>query len=257
MSATWSEFPPRRPEGCLSDLQLDRWIAGELPPGPDADGTRAHLGGCARCRAREGMLLSWQPGPPSLMPEVLRAPASKRNWLPRRTSGVAAALAMAAGLMVMVSLRRPPELERTKGGAAFTTFVRRSNGRVEPLRPGDRVATGDRLRFQLSSPQSAYALVIGLDGAGHTSLYAPTDPSRAPPELVAHRPTLLEGSIELDDSPGHEQLIALLCAEPPNVARVIEGARQALAKAGAPERVEGVGSGCVERTLLLTKGPPR
>ena len=271
MNSQSTDLPPRRPQGCPSDLRLDRFLAGEPSSvGADAE-LRTHLASCFPCAARAELLRESQAGPEALLPsfgttaQVLRPPLA--FW--RRPSFVAA-LAMAAGLLLLAGLRlKKGEVEPgsepaaepyggLKGGAALTVYARHPDGTVRPVQSGDTVLPGEQLRFQVSTPQAAYVLVMGLDATGHVSLYAPSGPERAPVHLEGHRNTLLENSVELDDAPGTERLIAVFCSERPDIPHALAVAMRALHASGdQPEKVEVLGLSCLERSVLLRKGPPR
>jgi len=55
-----TNFRAPTPDGCLSDLTLDEWHAGELPA-PQVLAAIEHLNACARCRERKQALLANAP----------------------------------------------------------------------------------------------------------------------------------------------------------------------------------------------------
>src|SRR5437773_2222287 len=59
------------------------------------------------------------------------------------------------------------------GGLVLEVMARHADGRVSPVFDGTTLRPGDAVRFQLTAPVAGHAALLGLDGAGHVSLYAP------------------------------------------------------------------------------------
>src|SRR5262245_6294845 len=99
-----------RPADCLSDLALDRLLAGEPAP------TWHHVAGCTRCRAR---LEELRRGARVSDELVARGVARVRRRLWSRRIGVATTLAAAAVLLFSVGRIAPSGgwVERIKGGS--------------------------------------------------------------------------------------------------------------------------------------------
>lgn len=231
-----------RPETCLSDLVLDRVLAGELD-------RPAHLDGCEGCTARLASLEQDRAGLDGRLWIAGEARKVKRR-LP--LSGIVATLAAAAAVAV-VSARviRTDTIpgERAKGGLALALFVRHGEGPVEEALPGARLVPGDAVRFSLSTSKEGYVAVVGMDDRGAVTLHAAPE---AP--LSAGKGQLLEGSVVLDDAIGPERFVAVLCDHAPGASRVESAARTALAAAdGDPRRAGPLRIDCQQASFLIEK----
>jgi hypothetical protein len=257
--------PSPRPAGCLSDLELDELLAGDLLGDPRGARLRTHVDGCARCRDRLASFAAVvPPPPPALPPELARAapPAKSRAmWLVTATFAAAAA----ATVLVVSTARQPgpnstapaaPDDERTKGALGLTVFVKHAGGNVVDSVTGEgRLRAGDEIRFALAASRPGYAVVIGLDATPAATLYVPTAPA-AGPVRVAGGPTTLPGSIVADATPGVERIVAVVCATETAPELLRQRAQAALASAGGdPARVPTLGTGCNESSVLLHKEP--
>src|SRR5262249_55014045 len=97
-----SVFERTRDEGCLSDLALDRLLAGER-----VDHAREHLLGCAACAARKAALERDK----AAFAEVRRRKGAPIRWAP-----FTAAFAAAAAVLLVVFTRPHDDPgNRTKG----------------------------------------------------------------------------------------------------------------------------------------------
>jgi hypothetical protein len=164
----------------------------------------------------------------------------------------AAGLALAAasvGLMVMrARVPGPPVVASAAGGdtqlkgAAFSLQAmvrRRGTGSVDPVLPDVPLHEGDAIRFRVRAPAPGYLLVVGIDGAGLVSAYAPA--SGGPIPIATAGEHDLEGSVVLDGTLGPEQVIAVLCPTAERSSRALEAARAAVARGaspGAPVRLD-------------------
>ena len=239
-----------RPESCLSDLILDRLILGELA----AEGAIAeHLAGCATCRAQLADLRAHQAAfeaeavPPS--------PRRQRRW-PRRPLVVSIATALASAAAVVVVLHRPsPTPVRMKGGFTLELVARRADGSIDTVLPGGTLAGGDAIRFRVSAPASGRLVIVGLDSAGHVTPYTPSTGSAQP--WPAGAGVLVDGSIVLDDTPGTERIVALLCDRAVDVGDAVAAGTRALAVAGGDPRAvsRDLGLGCAAATTWFAKSP--
>jgi hypothetical protein len=200
-----------RPAGCVTDLKIDAWFAGEL--GDDARAAvDAHVSRCARCRTRRAMLAAQRDA------FLARAPhASVRERRPTRhasvawprlalgaaTIGIAAALALA----LRPSTPLPPSV-RTKGGGGLGFFVQ-STGMTTRGVPGQAVHPGNLIRFVVNTERAAYLAIYGRDADGAVSVYYP-DAALAQRVQQGHE-TLLDTMVKLDHVLGPETVIALFC----------------------------------------------
>jgi anti-sigma factor RsiW len=244
----WSE----RPDGCASDLVLDRLVVGELRPS-EAGAIRGHARGCAGCAARlaafeEGKAtfdaaparLTLPAGPPA-------TPAWRRLWI------VPAAAAVVSALLLFVVLERrdapgPDAAAGTRrkgGGAAFRLHVGRA-GAVLRVVAGDVVHPGERLQLTYSSDEPGFVAVLARDGAGAVSVYFPVGAATAWPAPPGQdRP--LPASTMLDGVLGLETIFALHCADPIEIEPV--RARLAAGATGFPRS-------CTVEELSLEKREP-
>jgi hypothetical protein len=261
--------PPRAP-GCLSALDLDELLAGDLAGMPREGALRSHIDGCARCRERLSAFSAVEPPPaetmlPRVMRVVTRTPRTTR-WrvaVALMTTGAAAAAVFA----VMLRPRFGPgggSEERTKGGLALTVVVKRAGGAIETVTGNGTLHPGDEMRFSLAIAQPGYAVVLGIDAAPSVTIYAPYVNAPGVPMGVAAQPIrvdsagtmLLPGSIVADEAVGTERVVAVLCASATSPDALRARALSVLiAAAGAPERVSSLGSGCLESWVSMHKEP--
>ena len=232
-----------RPETCLSDLALDRWLAGDLTHS-EGERLQAHLHGCASCTHRLRVIKT--------EPEILPPRAAVPRPRGRRAT-LAALGAAAAGVVLIAALVRDPgSALRAKGGLQLDVIVRRRDGRAEPVFAGDALSAGDAVGFVISTPEPGYAFVVGLDAAGAVSPYFPT--VGVPRPLPAGHGQALPGSVILDDTPGAERFLLLHCNAATNVDVVVEAGRRALAAAGGdPRGVQRLDLPCRQVGLTVEK----
>src|SRR5262245_19467085 len=117
-----------RQPGCLSDLRIDRMLAGDLDPAEQA-GAREHAATCAGCRARLSRLEAARAASDGAAAAALEAlwradeaptpPARPRRW---SWLGPALTAATAVGAVALVffargTLDQEPTGTRTKGRA--------------------------------------------------------------------------------------------------------------------------------------------
>jgi hypothetical protein len=263
----------RRPDSCLSDLALERFLVGELnplePEGAGRAATERHLEECATCRARRDELAAapaqvpdelWWRGQQAARPA---AAAVRARLVTRKMVGGFVAVAAAAAVLVLVARPRPAELTaagsdtRTKGdGFAMEIVARRTDGRTVPVFDGTALRPGDAIRFVVTAADAGNVAVVGLDSAGHTSVYAPaaTDAALG----VAAGTHQLPGSVVLDDTPGDERFVALLCAAAPTRAALTAAGQQALAAAGGqPTRTARLDLPCRQSGVTIHKEATR
>jgi len=217
-----------RPEGCLTDLKLDAWFAGEQP-GDERSAVADHLAGCARCRQRRDALASEREAFLAQRPEPPVGTRPTRNAL-GRAAWISAGLIAAAALLLVVRPTAVPEDQPTRrmGGAQLGFFIERA-GDAQPGVAGQVVHPGDRIRFTYSSDRAAYLAIYGRDASGAASVYYPAGghAARVPEGYGA----LLDSAVELDGVLGAEGVFALFCPDP----FAVEPPRAALAGSGSLE----------------------
>jgi hypothetical protein len=247
----------RRPPGCLSDLTLDKLVAG-------APATRAtveeHLATCMLCTQRLDELRRLNVRAALVLAD---GPGKLRRRLWRRTF-VRASQALAAAAMlafiVLLPIWRQPGHEREKGQGLpleLALVARQADGRIVELASGGRVHAGDAVRFLLSTGRGGHVVVLGLDAAGKVSVYVADGERGLHVERGARQ--AMPGSIILDATPGAERVVALLCPERFAVSDAVDAAQARLNQAEHdPHRTGELRlPGCAEVAWIMekTSGP--
>lgn len=200
----------------LTDLELERWLAGDLPDERTRAATADDRARLDQLRAEHaGFLASVDVG------HELRAihrragelpgrrVASRRIWL---VSG--GALAAAALAIVLLRPRLPdPDDLRAKGGSVGLVVHVATGAGSRAIASEGPVHPGDRIRFEVSVPRAGYVAVIGLDPSGKPTVYYPSG-GAAPARLDAGAGPVLPGAIELDAAEGDEQILAVYGEQP-------------------------------------------
>ena len=125
-------------------------------------------------------------------------------------------------------------------------MVRRGE-RVVAGRPDQSLRAGDALRFSISAHEPVYAAVLGRDAAGHVSVYYPEGAELA--RIEAGNDQLLPLAVELDATPGDEQLHGVFCRGPAPVAQVAAAIERAPDAPALPP-------GCSHERATLHKEAP-
>jgi hypothetical protein len=209
-----------------TDLELERFIAGDLPAARaaelEAKATAADRTRLDELRAEHQAFLAEV----DVAAEV-RAIGKQLGKLEPERKGRATwwrwiwtggALAAAAAVLLVVVLRkgtptRGDDDTGIKGGDITLVVHVASNGESRRLASGDAVAPGARIRFEVATPKKGFVAVVGLDGAGVTTVYFPYGGAQA----AAVEPDaggLLPGAIALDATPGAERFLALYSEQP-------------------------------------------
>jgi hypothetical protein len=244
----------RRAAACLSDLTLDRLVAGEAV-GAAAE---AHAVGCEHCGARLAAFRADQARDAALVAE-LQANAKLPSVVPwKRRVWMATALPLfAAAAIILLLLPRllhaPGEREKGVSSLALDVVVRHADGHIEALGPDGHVRPGDAVRFLVSTPRAGNLVILGLDAAGAVSVYV--GDGNGPQHVERGARQAMPGSIILDATPGAERLVALECEARFAVSDAIDAGRKSLARAQRdPRRVGSLGlPGCMEATLTMDK----
>lgn len=201
----------RQTEDCLSDLQFDRWLGQELAESEHPK-LEAHLARCASCRQRRSELEEDRRHFAETVPR-LAAPKRQRGlWIAGAGTLAAAAVALLVnGVEPLLSPRADATSNgiRTKGGIASLAWIVRRGAQVFAGHPDQHLRPGDALRFTVSAREPVYVAVLGLDAAGHLSVYHPEGDQLS--KVEAGQEQALPVAIELDATPGEEQLYGVFC----------------------------------------------
>ncbi len=224
-------------QACLSAFRLDRFRLQELTA-EDAAEVRAHLAGCAQCRAAEAQLASAEDDF-----RALAAPLRRRPRAGRAVAFSVAAVALAATCLLALN----PGGVRSKGAPTSIGMYVQHGQAVRRALPGEAVLPGDVVRFVYSSREPRSLAILSLDGAGVASVYFPDGPQTVDVPAAEEAPLPL--GTRLDGVLGEEQVVALFCQR----TRALEPVRQALQAAhGALPEVPG----CSLATFHFTKLAP-
>jgi len=237
------------PEGCLSDLALDRMVAAQAE-------RAAHLEGCERCRAR--LELFEAAAASAAVKRVLdqvaaRAPAHASFFERHRFRlGLAGACAAAAAAIALVAVRPsppPPDEVRIKGTSL--AFFRQRAGAVTHGVSGDTFQPGDALRFVVSSGSPGYFFLVGVLPSGEVVAYHPYGGKKSVP-IAGGREITLPGSLVLDDSKGTEYFGGLFSREPLAIEEVRTAVRGALER-GAALPAQGLDLPATQHWIVIRK----
>jgi len=219
-----------------SELQLDRYVAGELG-GADRQRVDRWL---AADPARRAALEARRTLPARLDADALfarvtagisAAPAprvslAKRlaDWFGLGRPGFFVVLAAAAlALLIARPWASPagpvPDVVRAMGGSGFVVH-RQADGSSEVLVSGSEARQGDRLRFEVALAEERFVLVIDQDPSGALATAWPLDGADAA-RLVPAGKRELDGAVELDGALGTEWLHAVTCPAPLRLADVL------------------------------------
>lgn len=206
---------------CLSALKLDRWMAGELGPA-EAETVRAHVEGCDRCGAAWRSLRDARDA--ASLPPLRAAGIPHRAARRRGIAAMAAGLAAAAGLVLWLG----PDVsgDRVKGAPVGLGMWVRHGTEVRRAAPGEVVASGDAVRFSVTTPRPAWVAVLSVDPAGRASIYFPDGTRAARVEAGADVPLPL--ATRLDATVGEERVLGLFCDRPVD----LEPLRAAMERSG-------------------------
>ncbi len=133
-----------------------------------------------------------------------------RRWMP-------AMVALGAAAAVMLVVLPPPEPETVRGthrakGEGEIDFYLLRGDQVHPGSEDELHYPGDRVQFTYRTVGDSTVVIVSLDGRGELSVYYPSTGDDPVPVVPGER-RVLEGSIELDDAPDFELVLAFFGAE--------------------------------------------
>jgi hypothetical protein len=203
----------------LTDVELERHLAGDLPDARLSEATDADRARLGELRAEaEAFLRSVDVDleVKRIHQKVERMTPPKRSWL--RWFVPVSALAAAAAVVLVVSRRgsdtptRADDDLQVKGDAVSLVIHRQTSDGSTPLSSGDTVHAGDRIRFEIGVLKPGQLALIGIDGTGTATLYWPENAVGS--ALFDPKDRLLPLAIALDATPGDEHFFALYSAKP-------------------------------------------
>lgn len=261
------------PASCLSELRLDRWLAGELT-GPTRDEVESHVRGCRHCAARRDARrleqrqfqetappLPFQARPAAAPVQDAAAVGRKRTRFvasKRALLGGAAGLAVAlAAAFILVPWALSPCCGETvqvkgRGSRRMRFFVQDGvAGTVREGAFGETVHPGDRIRFAFDPGAlgDRRVAILSRDAAGKASVYFPDGAQQIATPPPSSAGGLVASSVQLDDTLGPETLYALYCA-----GAVALGPLQAALTGGAHPVWP---TSCEVETIMIDKKPRR
>lgn len=227
---------PFRHDGHLQDLAIEDLLDGEA-----ASGAEAHVTECDACRVRVEAARAHDEValPPLSRP---RPANNQRHWV----LSVAPLLAAAAVLLVAAPLAwrwLADDGIRVRGSGMQLRVYLDEGESSRRLHDGDPIAGGDRLGFSVQHRSAGYLMIVGIDARDEAYLCYPQRGGGAAERVeAAGAPRDLPEAIRMDDAPGAERLVALLCDAPFDFERAVRAAHD-----------EAVPSGCARAEVSVVK----
>jgi hypothetical protein len=245
----------RQPEE-ISDLSLEQYALGELPPKEEAR-VRAELARDAGLRDRldalresNRQILSAYPVEDmaavirgKLRAELSTPPGLSGERAIRRFPPLVFALPVAASILLFLSFlvareRILPsyastgaEVTRLKGVKTHLTVYRKAAGGAEEISDGETARPRDVLQISYTAAEAKYGVILSVDGRGTVTWHLPgryAGTALAAPSLSQQGEVILPSAYELDDAPSFERFVLVYSAAPFDV-RTVQQAAQALA----------------------------
>jgi hypothetical protein len=240
----------------ISDLSLEQYALGELPPKEEAR-VRAELARDAGLRDRLDALRESDRQilaayPVEDMAAVIRGKLRAEASTPRGLSGERAirrfpplvfALPVAASILLFLSFlvareRILPsyastgaEVTRLKGVKTHLTVYRKAASGAEEISDGGTARPRDVLQISYTAAEAKYGVILSVDGRGTVTWHLPgryAGTALAAPSLSQQGEVILPSAYELDDAPSFERFLLVYSAAPFDV-RTVQQAVQALA----------------------------
>ena len=254
-----------RRDGRLTELTLDRYRLGEL----SADERRAVEDRLAQAPEERAVLEAMREfeGAHGLAPpKVATPPQAKVLPFSRPLKYVApVAVGLVAAAAALSLIAPTTEMAPTKAvvsgdefrvkGARFELEIHAHDGdRSRRLSAGATVKAGERLGFRVEGGDGGHLLIAGIDAKHAPYLCYPQDTGGASaPAPGGTEAVALPAAVRLDDSPGAETVVAMLCPQPFTYDSVKQAMREAHSLGGALPVLR---DGCVQRVIPLSKEAP-
>jgi len=255
----------------LSDLTLERFRLGELPPAEmqaitarlaDDQALRERL---AALEASDRAIAAAHPSADMAAAIARRAstqaapvasaarPATRRRgWLVPAAVAVACVCIAAVGATLVW---RPPAVDDTtiKGsGDAALVLHRKTAAGSEELRDGAVARRGDQIRVGYRAAGHTQGALLSVDGRGTVTQHLPQQGDRSVP-LTPSGTVFLDFAYELDDAPRFEAFYLVTADAPFALDPVRQAVRDAAAGAAVPPAALRLPSGLAAVRFVLTK----
>lgn len=244
-----------------------------------------HLASCRECARRVEAARAVELAMPPLRAlgqgsAVIPLRPPRRRWFVP-AGGVTAMVAMAAAALLVVNLpddpsntdadaeivieppaesddfrKRGPQFpvgSRNKNVLGFQVFVSHDET-IKSVRSGTTVYEGDRLGFGLFSRgggRSGHLMILGVDAAGEVALCFPQGEESAAEMTLTAETELLSDAVKVDATPGHERMVAVMCADPFSYDEAVAGLDGL--DAADPSALPDLINGCIQQEILLKK----
>jgi hypothetical protein len=143
--------------------------------------------------------------------DARRAEARARPWWQK---WLPAAVGVAALAVLLLNIQPPPgpgREHRAKGEGDIDFYLMRGD-QVHPGSEDELHYTGDRVQFTYRTVGEDSLVLLSVDGRGGMTVYFPREGDR-PLQVVPGERRVLEGSIQLDDAPEYELILAFFGAQ--------------------------------------------
>ncbi|MFO0597147.1 MAG: ActD-like protein [Myxococcaceae bacterium] len=188
--------------------------------------------------------------PPAQVAQRVRdhaTPAPARAW--RWAPALALAAVALVGVVVLRARDTGDDVLRPKGDGPTLRLFRLAGQTPERLADGAHVRAHDVVQVAFELQGAPFAVVVSVDGGGHTTLHWPGD-HRAESTAVAPGFKTLPQSFELDEAPGFERFFLVTSTRPLEPDAILEAAARAARDGALSVRPDDTW-----RALLLDKQP--
>jgi hypothetical protein len=278
-----------RRKDTISDLLLEQYVLGELPPAM-AEKVRDELARDPSLKARYEEIISsdkeiLERYPPGDLAKSIGQRLERRRdeehadavragsvgitaslepagrWALQLAVGLPAAAVVLLVLSFFVFRERFTIGDiRVKGLAPhLSAFLKTAQG-ARDLLPGSEVGRGDVIQLSYTAAEAKYGVILWVDGRGVITWLLPTGFTgtlRPAPLLDRRGQVILPTAYELDDAPGFERFFFVYAENPFNAVLVADAARALVSRVGSAERLDLVlPPGIKQYSLLLRKRGP-